>query len=172
MQESKRQKQVSALLVQELSDIFQRLGLSMIDGGMVSLTAVRMTPDLLEARVYLSLFQVKDAAATMKKIEERGWEIKKELAQRVKHQLRRIPTLQYFYDDTLEHADKMEALFRKIHEGKTGGEAGKTGGEAGKTGGDAGKDGAHEEAGSKEGRGSKEHGATGERKPRGEEGPA
>jgi len=137
----------------------------MIDGGMVSLTAVRMTPDLLEARVYLSLFQVKDVAATMKKIEERGWEIKKELAQRVKHQLRRIPTLQYLYDDTLEHADKMEALFRKIHEGKTGGEAGKTGG-------DAGKDGAHEEAGSKEGRGSKEHGATGERKPRGEEGPA
>src|SRR6185312_5357665 len=158
MQESKRQKQVSALLVQELSDIFQRLGLSMIDGGMVSLTAVRMTPDLLEARVYLSLFQVKDVAATMKKMEERGWEIKKELAQRVKHQLRRIPTLQYLYDDTQEHADKMEALFRKIHEGKTGGEAG--------------KDGAHEEAGSKEGRGSKEHGATGERKPRGEEGPA
>lgn len=100
--------------MEELSGIFQRLGLSMIDGGLVSLTAVKVTPDLLEARVYLSLFQVKDAAAVMKKIEDRGWEIKRELADRVKHQLRRIPILQYYYDDTLEHADKMEELFKKI----------------------------------------------------------
>ena len=114
MQEGKRQKQVGALLMQELSDIFQRLGLGMIDGGLVSLTAVKITPDLLEARIYLSLFQVKDIPATMKKIEERTWEIKRELAARVKHQLRRIPTLAWFHDDTLEHADRMEELFRKI----------------------------------------------------------
>src|ERR1700761_8864187 len=102
MQEGKRQKQVGALLMQELSDIFQRLGLSMMEGGLISLTAVKVTPDLLEARVYLSLFQVKDAQGVMKKVEDRGWEIKKELAERVKHQLRRIPLLQYFQDDTLE----------------------------------------------------------------------
>jgi ribosome-binding factor A len=114
MQEGKRQKQVGALLLHELSDIFQRLGLGMIDGGLVSLTAVRVTPDLLEARIYISLFQVKDVAVVMKKIEDRGPEIKRELAGRVKHQLRRIPLLQYFQDDTLEHADKMDELFRKI----------------------------------------------------------
>ena len=118
MQEGKRQKQVGALLQQELSDIFQRLGLGMIEGGLVSLTAVKVTPDLLEARVYLSLFQVKDVAAAMKKIEDRSWEIKRDLAARVKHQLRRIPLLQYFHDDTLEHADRMEALFRKLNEEK------------------------------------------------------
>lgn len=100
--------------MQELSDIFQRLGLSMIDGGMVSLTTVKITPDLLEARIYLSLFQVKDIPAAMKKIEDRAWEIKRELATRVKHQLRRIPTLSWYNDDTLEHADKMEELFRRI----------------------------------------------------------
>src|ERR1700759_712336 len=111
MQEGKRQKQVSALLLQELGDIFQRLGLSMIDGGLVSLTAVKVTPDLLEARVYLSLFQVKDVPATMKKVEEKAWEVKRELAARVKHQLRCIPTLSWFHDDTLDHADKMEELF-------------------------------------------------------------
>jgi ribosome-binding factor A len=118
MQESKRQKQVGALLLEELSDIFRRLGLSMIEGGLVSLTAVKLTPDLLEARVYLSLFQVKDTAAVMKIIEDRGWEIKRELAGRVKHQLRRIPILQYIHDDTLEHADRMDALFRKLKEEK------------------------------------------------------
>jgi ribosome-binding factor A len=114
MEESKRQKQVGALLLEELSNIFQRLGLSMLDGGLISLTAVKVTPDLLEARVYLSLFQVKDAAAAMKSIEDRSWEIKRDLAARVKHQLRRIPILQYIHDDTLEHADRMEALFRKL----------------------------------------------------------
>ena len=49
MQEGKRQKQVNALLMQELSGIFRRVGLSMIDGGLISLTAVKVTPDLLEA---------------------------------------------------------------------------------------------------------------------------
>ena len=115
MQEGKRQKQVAALLLQEISDIFQRLGLGMVEGGLVSLTAVKVTPDLLEARIYLSFFQVKDAAAALKKIEERSWEIKRELATRVKHQLRRIPLLQYFQDDTLEHASKMEELFKKLN---------------------------------------------------------
>ncbi len=100
---------------QELSDIFQRLGLGMIEGGLLSITSVRLTPDLLEARVQLSLFQVKDAAAAMKKIEETAWEIKRELATRVKNQLRRIPLLQYFQDDSMEHASKMEELFKKIN---------------------------------------------------------
>jgi ribosome-binding factor A len=124
MQEGKRQKQVSALLMEELSGIFQRLGLSMVEGGLISLTAVKVTPDLLEAKVYLSLFQVKDTAAVMKKIEDRAWEIKRELADHVKHQLRRIPILQYFHDDTLDHADRMEALFRKLKEDKPPEQAG------------------------------------------------
>ncbi|HEY0434315.1 MAG TPA: ribosome-binding factor A, partial [Chitinophagaceae bacterium] len=58
MQEGKRQKQVSGLIQEEINSIFQRLGLNMIDGGMVSISSVKITPDLLEARVYLSFFQV------------------------------------------------------------------------------------------------------------------
>ena len=118
MQEGKRQRQVAGVLQEELNDIFRRLGMSMIDGGMVSISNVKVTPDLLEARVYVSLFQVKDAKATMKKIEDRSWEIKKELAERVKNQLRRIPVIHYFLDDTLEHVFKMEELFKKINEEK------------------------------------------------------
>ncbi len=113
-QETKRQKQVAGLLKEELSVIFQRLGLSMIDGGMVSIASVKITPDLFEARIYLSLFQVKDPAATMKKIEERAWEIKKELVARVKSQLRSMPQLTFFQDDTLDYVFKMEELFNKI----------------------------------------------------------
>jgi ribosome-binding factor A len=115
MQEGKRQKQVGSLLNEELNLIFQRLGLSMIDGGMVSITSVKLTPDLLEARIYLSLFQVQDADSTLKKIEERGWEIKRELTARVAKQLRRMPELKFFLDDTLDHVFKMEELFKKIN---------------------------------------------------------
>jgi len=114
MQEGKRQKQVAALLFEELSGIFQRLGLNMTDGGMVSITSVKMTPDLSEARIYLSLFKVENRKATMKKIEERSWEIKKALVNSVKHQLRIMPQLSFFLDDTLDHVDKMEALFKEI----------------------------------------------------------
>ncbi len=115
MNESKRQKQIGGLLNEELNDIFRRMGLNMLDNGMVSITSVRITPDLLEARVYLSLFQVKDPAAAMKKIEDRSWEIKRELAGRVKQQLRRIPELKFFQDDSLDHVFKMEELFKQIN---------------------------------------------------------
>ncbi len=119
MEEGKRQKQIAGLLNEYLTDIFQRLGLNMVAGGMVSISSVKITPDLLEARVYLSFFQVQDAGAAMKKIEERAWEIKKELVTRVKHQLRRIPEMRYFMDDTLDNVFRMEELFRKIKDDKT-----------------------------------------------------
>jgi ribosome-binding factor A len=115
MQESKRQKQIAGLLNEELNDIFRRLGLNMIDGGMVSIAGVKITPDLLEARIYLSLFQVKDPKTILKKFEERSWEIKKALASRVKQQLRRIPEIKFFVDDTLENVFKMEELFKQMH---------------------------------------------------------
>lgn len=118
MQEGKRQKQVAAVIQQELNDIFVRLGLNMTDGGMVSIASVKVTPDLLEARIYLSLFQVADANATMKKIQGKAWEVKKELSERVKHQLRRIPILQFYLDDTLDYVFKMEDIFKQINTGE------------------------------------------------------
>jgi ribosome-binding factor A len=118
MEEGKRQKQIAGLLNEEINLIFQKLGLSMIDGGMVSISSVKVTPDLLEARFYLSLFQVKNTEAALKKIEDRHHEIKKELAARVRHQLRSIPVLRFFKDDTLDHVFKMEEIFKQISEEK------------------------------------------------------
>lgn len=116
MEEGKRQKQIAGLLNEEMNLIFQRLGLNMIDGGMVSISSVKITPDLLEARFYLSFFQVKNVEAALKKIEDRHHEIKKELAARVRHQLRSIPMLKFFRDDTLDQVFRMEELLKKISE--------------------------------------------------------
>jgi ribosome-binding factor A len=118
MEEGKRQKQIAGLLNEEMNMIFQRLGLNMLDGGMVSISSVKVTPDLLEARFYLSFFQVRDVKAALQKIEDRHHEIKKELAARIRHQLRSVPVLKFFQDDTLDHVFKMEEIFKKIEEEK------------------------------------------------------
>jgi ribosome-binding factor A len=116
MEESKRQKQVGKLIMEELSGIFQKEGVNIVDGGMVSISKVMVTPDLLEARVYLSFFQIKEPK---KIIKERGWEFRKLLGQKVKNQLRRVPELSFFEDDTLDYVFKMEELFKKINSERT-----------------------------------------------------
>ncbi len=115
MQEGKRQKQVAGLLHEELSSIFQKLGLAIVDGGMISISSVKVTPDLLEARVYLSIFKANDTRVALKKIDDRAWEIKKVLAERVGKQLRRMPELKFFQDDTLDHVFKMEEIFKNLN---------------------------------------------------------
>ena len=112
--ETKRQKQVAGLINEELNDIFRRMGLNMMHGGMVSIAAVKITPDLFEARVYLSMFQVKDTDAAWKLLDEKNKEIRKELGTRVRHQLRSIPEIKFFIDDTLDYVYKIEELFEKI----------------------------------------------------------
>ena len=114
MEENKRQKQVGKLVMEELSSIFQKEGMNIVDGGMVSISKVMITPDLLEARVYLSFFQVKDVPALLHKIKERSWEWRKLLGQQVNNQLRLVPDLAFFSDDTLDHVFKMDELFKKI----------------------------------------------------------
>ncbi len=114
MEENKRQKQVGQLIMEELSDIFQREGINIVDGGMVSISKVMVTPDLLEARVYLSFFQVKNPSALLHKIKERGKEWRNLLGQRVKNQLRRVPDVHFFSDDTMDHIFKMEEIFEQL----------------------------------------------------------
>jgi ribosome-binding factor A len=118
MLEGKRQKQVAGLLNKELSEIFQRMGLTMMDGGMVSIASVKITPDLFDARIYLSFFKVDDNQAALKKIQDASHEIKRELTTRVRHQLRSMPKLTFYIDDTLDYVDKIENLFKEINKDK------------------------------------------------------
>jgi ribosome-binding factor A len=118
MKEGKRQKQVSALLLEEINRIFQKLGLNMIQGGMVSISSVKITPDLFEARIYLSFYQVVNPKDALKMIEDRAWEIKRDLVSSIRNQLRSMPQLTFYIDDSLEYVDKMETLFREIHDSK------------------------------------------------------
>ncbi|HVY73213.1 MAG TPA: 30S ribosome-binding factor RbfA [Puia sp.] len=118
MKEGKRQKQVGALLQEELNRIFQKLGLSMVRNTMVSISSVKVTPDLYDARVYLSFYPLKEAKEALKSIEDRSWEIKRDLVASIRSQLRSMPQLSFYIDDSLDYVDRMENLFREIRENK------------------------------------------------------
>jgi ribosome-binding factor A len=114
MTEGKRQKQVAAEISKELNEIFLKMGLNMMEGGMISISSVKITPDLYEARIYLSFFQVKDPEAALEKFKERSGEIRGELGKRMRHQLRSIPQLTFYLDDTLDYVFKIEKLLDDI----------------------------------------------------------
>ncbi len=114
MKEGKRQKQVAAEISKELNDIFLKLNLNMQNGGMISISDVKMTPDLMEARIYLSFFQTKNEKEVLDKFKARTGEIRRELGNRMRHQLRVIPNLIFFKDDTLDYVFKIEKLLDDI----------------------------------------------------------
>ena len=114
MTEGKRQKQVAAEISKELNEIFLKMGLNMMEGGMISISSVKITPDLYEARIYLSFFQVKDPEAALEKFKDRSSEIRGELGKRMRHQLRSIPQLTFYLDDTLDYVFKIEKLLDDI----------------------------------------------------------
>jgi len=108
--ESKRQQRIQKLLQRDLGEIFQRELGHVTKTAMVTVTKVYVTPDLGLARIYLSLFAVKDKAALMRDIEKHYKEIRRKLGDRIRHQLRVVPELQFFEDDSLDYIERIDEL--------------------------------------------------------------
>jgi ribosome-binding factor A len=114
LMETKRQKQVARLIQKELGDIFQSDPKSLFSGAFITVTQVRMTPDLAIARVYLSFLMSKNKQASLEDIVEKTKPIRLELSHRIGKQARIIPELQFFLDDSAEYAAQIEGLFSNI----------------------------------------------------------
>jgi ribosome-binding factor A len=112
--ESKRQQKVGRQIQKDLGDIFQREARHLLNGTFITVTAVRMTPDLGIARAYLSFLPDKNKKVLFETIQESTRFIRQKLAERVRHQLRIVPELQFYLDDTAEYAAKMDALFANL----------------------------------------------------------
>ncbi|MDF7819271.1 30S ribosome-binding factor RbfA [Runella sp. MFBS21] len=112
--ESKRQQKVARQIQKDLSDIFQKEGRTWFDNAFITVTIVRMSPDLAIARVYLSFLVTKNKGLLLEQIQERNKQIRQLLGQRIRHQLRIVPELHFYLDDTAEYAAKMDALFAGI----------------------------------------------------------
>lgn len=107
--ESNRQKKIAGIIQQDIVDVLQRAAQEGgLRGVLISVTKVNVTADLSIAKVYLSIFPNKDAEELLKGIRSNTPLIRHELSQRTRHQLRRMPNLQFFIDDSLEYIDNIE----------------------------------------------------------------
>ena len=110
--ETTRQNNISRLIQKELSEIYL-LQTNAMNGVLVSVSAVRISPDMSIARVYLSVFPSEKSQEIVKNINDNMKSIRFELGTRVRHQLRIIPELKFFVDDSLDYVERIDELLKK-----------------------------------------------------------
>ena len=112
--ESQRQKKIASILQSDLVEVLQGAAREGgLRGVIISVTKVAVTVDLSIAKVYLSIFPVKQAQGLIEGIVSNAPMIKHELAKRTKHQLRRMPEMLFFLDDSLEYIDQIDQAIRQ-----------------------------------------------------------
>ncbi|HAF30057.1 MAG TPA: 30S ribosome-binding factor RbfA [Bacteroidales bacterium] len=109
---STRQSKIERLLQRDLGDIFQKGTNDLFRGKMITVTKVRISPDLSSARAYLSLFPVEDKKEFIDYINSVEGQIRYDLAKRVRHQLRKVPSLSFFVDDSLDYIENLDNLLK------------------------------------------------------------
>jgi ribosome-binding factor A len=114
--ESNRQIKFSKVLQKEISEILQKDGKEWVGGNMVTVTQIRVTPDFSIAKVYLSIFCVGNSKVqdVFNSIAANSKTIRYKLGASIKNQVRVVPELHFFIDDTQEYVSKMENIFQKI----------------------------------------------------------
>ncbi len=108
-----RQDRINNLLQKDLGEIFQLDMRHVSLGSMITVTKVKITPDLSLAKVYLSLFATKDKAGLLKSIRSHTKEIRGKLGNRVKNQLRVVPELNFYLDDSLDYIENIDNLLNE-----------------------------------------------------------
>lgn len=113
--DSTRQSKIARLIQRELSEIFQQQTRA-THGILVSVSAVRVSPDLSIARAYLSIFPPAQSTDILNNINANAKSIRYDLGTRVRHQLRIIPELKFFIDDSLDYIENIDSLLKKDEE--------------------------------------------------------
>lgn len=112
--ESKRQQKFAGILQEELAAIFQREGAGYLPNTLVTITKVRVSPDLAVAKVYLSFLNTNNTDLSVAEVNSHTSEIRYKLGARIRHQARVVPTLTFFVDDTNAYVEHMDKIFDKI----------------------------------------------------------
>ena len=112
--ESKRQQKFAGVIQQDLAEIFQREGMNFLPNTLVTITKVRVSPDLAVAKVYLSFLNTNNTGLSVATVNSHASEIRYKLGSRIRHQARVVPTLTFFVDDTNEYVEHMDKIFDKI----------------------------------------------------------
>jgi len=110
-----RQEKVARQIQKDLGELMQQHRGEWMAGAFVTIAKVTITPDLGYVNVYLSLYNNANRVAVLDHINDQNKEIRKALAQRVRHNFRKIPEIRFYEDDTLDYVEKMDELFKKIN---------------------------------------------------------
>jgi len=108
-----RQEKFSRQIQKDLGEIFLQHK-DWVGGQFVTISHVLISPDLSIAKVYLSMFNTRQRAAVLDSLELNQREVRMALAQRVKNQVKKVPELRFFEDDSLDYAQKMDKLFEDM----------------------------------------------------------
>lgn len=111
--EGTRLQKVARLIQKDLGEILQREGQSMFAGKMITVTQVRVSPDLALAKVYLSIFPSAGGEQTLEGIKNHARYFRGELGKRVRYQMRVVPELAFFIDDSLDYIENIDRLLNK-----------------------------------------------------------
>lgn len=114
--ESIRQQQVNKVIQIALSEIFQRDLSEILGRAMVTISSIRITPDLYTARVNLSIYNIPNPNELLEKIEEHKKEIRGLLGRKIRNKVRSIPELEFYRDDTMDEVIKLDHLFKELKE--------------------------------------------------------
>lgn len=110
--ENSRHQKVARQIQKDLGEMFVHQFAPMLHGAMVTVMSVRMSPDLGYARIYLSIFPFERHAEVMAALEANNWMIRKALGAKTRNQLRVVPELSFFLDDSFEYIDKIDNLLK------------------------------------------------------------
>ncbi len=110
-----RQEKFAKQIQRDLGSIFQEYNHSWFGGNMLTISGVQVSPDLGHARVYLSLYTVKNRQAAMELVELHAKEIRHELARKIRHEVKKVPELVFMLDDSLDYLNKLDALFAQLN---------------------------------------------------------
>jgi ribosome-binding factor A len=110
--DSVRQNKVNSLLKKEMAEVIQLEAHSLLPGGLITVTGVRTSADLGVAKVYLSLFPVKDKKAALERIKEHTHHLRGALGRRVGKQMRIVPELLFYIDDSLDKQEEIDRLLK------------------------------------------------------------
>lgn len=107
---------IASLIKEAFTDILNREGKDIYGKAFVTVTRATITSDLTLARFYLSIFNAEDADEVLKKFNTHKFELKRHLAEKLRFQLRRMPEIEFYRDETMDYVSKMEEVFKKINE--------------------------------------------------------
>ena len=107
--ETTRQQKIAKQIQRDMAEIFQKEGAEIVRGVLVTVTAVRVSPDFSYAKIYV----FEQNAAVMATLEQHNWFLRRALGQRIRNQLKTVPEIQFFLDDSLEYIEQIDRVMHR-----------------------------------------------------------